>query len=102
MLQGTRGLDTRIAGQLSRLNDLYVLGSTSREEYVGRKRELEASLNTGTGQPTYAVDVGDHRGERRSSSAPKKTVVSSTGECNAVTSVLSPEVSAWPRWVAQV
>jgi len=32
----------------------------------------------------------------------KKTAVSSTGECNAVTSVLSPEVSVWPRWVAQV
>ncbi|MEJ7747850.1 MAG: recombinase family protein [Candidatus Limnocylindrales bacterium] len=47
----------RIAGQLSRLNDLYVLGSISREEYVGRKRELEASLNTGTGQPTYAEAV---------------------------------------------
>ena len=31
----------------------------------------------------------------------KKAAVSSTGECNAASSVLSPEVSAWPSWVAQ-
>ncbi len=31
----------------------------------------------------------------------KKAAVSSTGECNAASSVLSPEVSACPRWVAQ-
>jgi site-specific DNA recombinase len=46
-----------IRGQLARLNDLYVLGSIGREEYVGRKRELDATLTGGPAQPTYSEAV---------------------------------------------
>ena len=42
----------------------------------------------------------ENRELRRANEILKSAAVSSTGECNAVTSVLSPEVSTWPRWVA--
>jgi hypothetical protein len=47
----------RIEGQLVRLRELYVIGDVTREEYVGRKRELEANLDAGADQPTYAEAV---------------------------------------------
>ncbi|MEX1169334.1 MAG: recombinase family protein [Chloroflexota bacterium] len=47
----------RIEGQLVRLRELFVLGDVAREEYVGRKRELEASLDSAQDQPTYAEAV---------------------------------------------
>ncbi len=43
----------------------------------------------------------ENRELRRANEILKSAAVSSTGECNAASSVLSPEVSAWPRWVAQ-
>lgn len=47
----------RIEGQIVRLRELYVIGDVTREEYVGRKRELEANLDDGAEQPTYAEAV---------------------------------------------
>ena len=37
---------SKIAGQLERLNDLYVMDSIDREEYVTRKRALDATLTS--------------------------------------------------------
>ncbi len=42
-----------IETQLRRLNDLYLDLEIGREEYVGRKRALEASLADGLEQPSY-------------------------------------------------
>jgi hypothetical protein len=47
----------RIEGQLVRLRELFVLGAVTREEYVGRKRNLEASLVNAPDQPSYAEAV---------------------------------------------
>lgn len=47
----------RIEGQLVRLRELFVIGDVTREEYVGRKRELEASLQNDQEQPSYAEAV---------------------------------------------
>jgi hypothetical protein len=47
----------RIEGQLVRLRELFVIGDVTREEYVGRKRELEASLDIGPDQPSYAEAI---------------------------------------------
>ena len=46
-----------IEGQLVRLRELFVIGDITREEYVGRKRELEASLDSGPEQPSYAEAI---------------------------------------------
>ena len=48
---------TRIRGQLTRLRELYVMGDIVREEYVGRKRELEDALTGGPEQPSYSEAV---------------------------------------------
>ena len=47
----------RIEGQLVRLRELFVIGDIAREEYVGRKRELEATLAGGPEQPSYAEAI---------------------------------------------
>ncbi len=47
----------RIADQLDRLNDLYLMAAIGREEYVGRKRALDATLLGGRPQPTYSEAV---------------------------------------------
>ncbi len=46
-----------IAGQLERLRELFVMGDIGREEYLGRKRELEASLEVGAEAPTYSEAI---------------------------------------------
>jgi DNA invertase Pin-like site-specific DNA recombinase len=54
----TPKVDTkRIEAQLANLRELFVIGDVTREEYVGRKHELEASLDSGSGQPSYAEAV---------------------------------------------
>ena len=47
----------RIEGQLVRLRELFMMGDITREEYVGRKRELEASVEGGPEQPIYAEAI---------------------------------------------
>jgi len=44
-------------GQLDRLRELYVMGDLSREEYVRRRRELEASVASGAATPSYTEAV---------------------------------------------
>jgi hypothetical protein len=48
---------TRIERQLANLRDLFAEADITREEYVGRKRALMASLNKGLAQPTYSEAV---------------------------------------------
>jgi DNA invertase Pin-like site-specific DNA recombinase len=48
---------TRIERQLGNLRDLFADADITREEYVGRKRALIASLNAGLPQPTYSEAV---------------------------------------------
>ena len=48
---------SKIEAQLVRLQDLYVMGELSREEYVGRRRALDASLELDAPQPTYSEAV---------------------------------------------
>lgn len=51
-------VDTKlIEGQLGRLRELFVMEDITRQEYVGRKRELEASLQGGPEQPSFAEAV---------------------------------------------
>ena len=48
-------IDTaRIERQLANLRELYIAADITREEYAGRKRALEASLQGGRAQPTYS------------------------------------------------
>ena len=47
----------RIERQLVNLRDLFADADLTREEYVGRKRALIASLNAGLPQPTYSEAV---------------------------------------------
>jgi DNA invertase Pin-like site-specific DNA recombinase len=47
----------RIEHQLSNLRELYLEADVTREEYVGRKRALMASLNGGALQPSYSEAV---------------------------------------------
>jgi hypothetical protein len=44
---------TRIQRQFDNLKDLFADADITREEYVGRKRALMASLDVGRPQPTY-------------------------------------------------
>jgi Short C-terminal domain len=46
-----------IAAQLERLRELFVMGDISREEYVGRKRDLETALEAGANAPTHAEAI---------------------------------------------
>ena len=47
----------RIERQLANLRDLFAEADITREEYVGRKRALMASLHGGLPQPTYSEAV---------------------------------------------
>ena len=47
----------RIERQLANLRDLFAEADITREEYVGRKRALMASVNAGLAQPTYSEAV---------------------------------------------
>ena len=47
----------RIERQLSNLRDLFAEADITREEYIGRKRALMASLHGGLPQPTYTEAV---------------------------------------------
>ena len=47
----------RIERQLANLRELFAEADITREEYVGRKRALMASLNGGLPQPTYSEAV---------------------------------------------
>jgi DNA invertase Pin-like site-specific DNA recombinase len=47
----------RIERQLANLRELFALADITRDEYVGRKRALMASLNGGAAQPTYSEAV---------------------------------------------
>jgi DNA invertase Pin-like site-specific DNA recombinase len=47
----------RIERQLANLRELFLQADITREEYVGRKRALMASLNGGAAQPTYSEAV---------------------------------------------
>ena len=52
---GAPAVDTAlIERQLANLRELYIAADITREEYVGRKRALEASLQGGRAQPTYS------------------------------------------------
>jgi hypothetical protein len=46
-----------IEGQMRRLGELYFDGFITREEFVGRRRALEASLTGGPDQPSYDEQV---------------------------------------------
>lgn len=48
------GETARIERQLANLRELYIAADITREEYVGRKRAMEASLQGGRAQPTYS------------------------------------------------
>ena len=48
---------TRVERQLKNLRDLFADADITREEYVGRKRALMASLDSGMPQPTYSEAV---------------------------------------------
>lgn len=48
---------TRIARQFDNLKNLFADADITREEYVGRKRALMASLEVGRPQPTYSEAV---------------------------------------------
>jgi hypothetical protein len=54
--EGPRVDREKIAAQLGRLGDLYVDGAISREEYVGRRRALDASLAGGAPQHLLGGD----------------------------------------------
>jgi hypothetical protein len=47
----------RIERQLANLRNLFAEADITREEYVGRKRALMASLNKGLAQPTYSEAI---------------------------------------------
>lgn len=47
----------RIQRQLANLRDLFAEADITREEYIGRKRALMASLDGGPAQPTYSEAV---------------------------------------------
>ena len=47
----------RIKQQLANPKELFLAADITREEYVGRKRALEASLVGGAAQPTYSEAV---------------------------------------------
>jgi hypothetical protein len=47
----------RVERQLANLRDLFADADITREEYIGRKRALMASLNGGLPQPTYSEAV---------------------------------------------
>jgi DNA invertase Pin-like site-specific DNA recombinase len=51
---------TAIAGQLERLRELFVMGDIGREEYVGRKRDLDLALSAGAETPTYSEAILVH------------------------------------------
>jgi hypothetical protein len=46
-----------IRAQLERLRELFVMGDIGREEYVGRKRDLETAMEAGAEAPTYAEAI---------------------------------------------
>ena len=48
---------SKLEAQLYRLGELYVMEGIGREEYVGRRRALEASLAGGPAQPTYSEAI---------------------------------------------
>ena len=51
-------IDTaRIERQLANLRELFLQADITRDEYVGRKRALTATLNGGSAQPTYSEAV---------------------------------------------
>jgi hypothetical protein len=47
----------RIERQMANLRELFLQADITRDEYVGRKRALMASLNGGSAQPTYSEAV---------------------------------------------
>ena len=47
----------RIERQLANLRELFLQADITRDEYVGRKRALTASLNGGAAQPSYSEAV---------------------------------------------